>query len=97
MNNFQQRAVGVIAGVGIAIAITIFFMIVVHLSDHFFNFAEWMPKIMISASALMEVLLAGVVIALWRKRRPMAVGILCTAVLLGTHFAMYISTHHLGR
>jgi hypothetical protein len=96
MNNFQQRAVGVISGIGITVAVTILLMILIHLSDHFFNFADWMPKIVMSMSVLAELLFVGAVIALWRKRRPMAVGILFTAILLGTHFAMYMSTH-LGR
>jgi hypothetical protein len=97
MGNFQKWTVGVLSGIGLTILATALLMTVVHLSDYFFNFAGWMPKIVIGMSALAEVLFVGAVIALWRKRRPMAAGILFTAILLGTHFAMYISTHHLGR
>jgi hypothetical protein len=98
MNDFQKRAVGVVSGVGIAAAVTICFMVLVHGSAHVFGFtdAPWMMKFVIVMAWVMEVLFAGTVIALWRKRRPMAVGILLTAILLGTHFAMYMSTH-LGR
>lgn len=97
MNNFQKRTAGALAGVGLTIAATILLMIIVHLSDYFFDFAGWLPKIIITMSALAEVLFVGAVIALWRKKRPMAVGILFTAILLGTHFAVYISNHHLPR
>jgi hypothetical protein len=97
MSNFQKWTVGVISGVGLTIAATAILMSLIHLSDHLFGFAELMPKIMIAMSGLAEVLFVGAAIALWRKRRPMAAGILFTAILLGTHFAMYISSHHLGR
>jgi len=96
MNTFQKRAVGVISGVGLTVAVTFLLMVLIHLSDHLFGFAEWMPRIVMTMSVLAEVLFVGAVIALWRKRRPMAIGILFTAILLGTHFAMYMSTH-LGR
>jgi hypothetical protein len=98
MNDFQKRAVGVVSGVGIAVAVTICFVILVHGSAHIFGFtdAPWMMKFVMVMAWVMEVLFVGAVIALWRKKRPVAVGILLTAILLGTHFAMYMSTH-LGR
>jgi hypothetical protein len=98
MNDFQKRAVGVVSGIGIAAAVTICFMVFVHGSAHIFGFTDspWMMKFAIVMAWVMEALFVGAVIALWRKRRPMAVGILLTAIMLGTHFAMYMSTH-LGR
>ena len=98
MNDFQKRAVGVISGIGIAVAVTICFMVLVHGSAHIFGFADspWMMRFVMVMAWVMEALFVGAVIALWRKRRPMAIGILLSAILLGTHFAMYISTH-LGR
>jgi hypothetical protein len=98
MNDFQKRAVGVISGVGIAAAVTICFMVLVHGSAQIFGFTHspWMVKFAMLMAIVMEVLFVFTVVALWRKRRPMAVGILLAAILLGTHFAMYMSTH-LGR
>jgi hypothetical protein len=98
MNDFQKRAVGVISGVGIAVGVTICFMVLTHGSAHIFGFDDspWMMKFALLMAMVMEVLFVVTVIALWRKRRSMAVGILLTAILLGTHFAMYAS-NHLGR
>jgi hypothetical protein len=99
MNDFQKRAIGGLSGVGIAVAVTICFMVLVHGSAHVFGFDDspWMMRFVMVMAWAMEVLLVGAVIALWRKRRPIAVGILFTAILLGTHFAVYMSSHHLGR
>ena len=36
------------------------------------------------------------VIVLWRRRRPMAVGILFTAILPGTHIEMHFATQLAG-
>ncbi len=55
-----------------------------------------MMRFVMVVAWLMELIFVGGVIALWRKRRPMAIGILFTAILLGTHFAMYMSAH-MGR
>jgi hypothetical protein len=33
---------------------------------------------------------------LWRRRKPMAVGILLSAMLLATHFVMHIMSHWNG-
>jgi len=95
MNDFQKRAVGVMTGIGIAVAVTVCFMVLVHGSAHIFGFTDspWMMRFAMVMAAVLEVLFVGSVIALWRKRRPMAIGILLTAILLGTHFAMYMSTH----
>jgi len=95
MNDFQKRAIGVISGVGIAAGVTICFMVLVHGSAHVFGFSDspWMMRFAMLMAVVMEVLLVVTVIALWRKRRPMAVGILFTAILLGTHFVMHLASH----
>jgi hypothetical protein len=98
MNDFQKRALGGLSGVGIAAAVTICFMVLVHGTAHVFGFdnSPWLPRVAVVMAWVMEVLFVGAVIALWRKRRPVAVGILLSAILLGTHFAIYMSTH-MGR
>ena len=40
-----------------------------------------------------EITFVVAIVALWRKRRPMALGILLTAVILATHFAVHIANH----
>ncbi len=46
--------------------------------------------------ALPEIAFVFGTIKLWKKRRPMALGILVSAVILGTHFAMHIASHWQG-
>jgi hypothetical protein len=90
MNDFQKRAVGVISGVGIAVAVTICLLVVIHLSGN----PERLPWIAWTVIAtLLEIGFAIIAIALWRKRRPMAVGVLLSAALLGTHFVMHLASH----
>jgi hypothetical protein len=90
MNDFQKRAVGVISGVGIAVAVTICLLVVIHLSGN----PERIPWIAWTVIAtLTEIGFVIAAIALWRKRRPMAVGILVSAALLGTHFVMHLASH----
>jgi hypothetical protein len=98
MNDFQKRAAGVGLGIGIAVAVTICFMVLVHGSAYVFGFdhAPWMMKFVMVVAWAMEAIFVGAVITLWRKRRPVAVGILLSAILLATHFAMYMSAH-MGR
>ncbi len=45
---------------------------------------------------LPEVLFVVGTVRLWRKRKPMAVGILLAAVIFATHFAMHIVSHFRG-
>jgi hypothetical protein len=91
MNDFQKRAVGVISGVGIAVAVTACLLAGIHLSGD----PERIPWVAWAVIAgLMEAAFAIAAIVLWRKRRPMAVGILLSAVLLGTHFVMHLASTH---
>ena len=48
----------------------------------------WMAVIVIP-----EIIFVLAIVTLWRKRRPMALGILLTAIILATHFAVHIATH----
>ena len=91
MNDFQKRAVGVISGVGIAVAVTACLLVGIHLSGDPERI-PWMAWTVIAG--LLEAAFAITVIALWRKRRPMAVGILLSAALLGTHFVMHLASTH---
>jgi hypothetical protein len=90
MNDFQKRTVGVISGVGIAVATVICLLVAIHLATD----PERMSRMAwIAIATLMETAFAIAAIALWRKRRPMAVGILVSAVLLGTHIVMHLASH----
>ncbi len=43
-----------------------------------------------------EIIFVVGIVALWRKRKPMAIGILLAALMLGTHFAMHVAKHWNG-
>jgi hypothetical protein len=45
---------------------------------------------------LPEIIFVIGIVKLWKKRKPMAVGILLAAVMLGTHFVMHIVSHFNG-
>jgi len=45
---------------------------------------------------LPETLFVLGIVRLWKTKRPMAIGILLAAVILGTHFAMHIVNHFAG-
>lgn len=92
MNTVQKRAVGLISGVGISIVAIACILVAIHLLGRFIPSAD-PSRFSLSAwavfAALTEAAFVGAVIALWKKRRPMAVGILISAILLGTHMAMH--------
>ena len=96
MNVFQKRALGFIAGSAIALVAAIAILALIHLSADLFSLGnpERMSR---TAWALIAALSEGAVIvaaiALWRKRRPMAVGILLSAIAIGAHVAIHLSTH----
>jgi hypothetical protein len=96
MNVVQRRAVGFISGIAIVIVAAIAILSAVHVSAPFFSFSspERMPKsVWLLIATLAEGAFIAAVIALWRKRRPMAVGILLSAIAIGTHVAIHLSTH----
>jgi hypothetical protein len=94
MNEIGKRTVGVISGVAIAALLVICVMVLLHLSFHLFSvgpdtvpFFAWLL-----IAGLTETAFIVAAVRLWRKRRPMAVGILLSAVLVGTHVAMYLAS-----
>jgi len=95
MNDLRKRAVGIVSGVGIAAALAFSLL---YLASHFLPFAdpERMPRLAwLIVITLPEVSFIFAAIALWRKRRSMAVGILLLAIVLATHFAIHLATHGL--
>ena len=44
-----------------------------------------------------EIIFAVIAIKLWRKRRPIAIGVLATAVLLAAHVVTHVATDGIPR
>ena len=97
LKNIGKKAAGLISGVVIAagvLAICAFGL--VRLSFLLFPgwqlqrmpWAEWMIVIVIPETIFMVT-----AVALWRKRRSIAAGILLSAITLITHFLVHIATH----
>ncbi len=93
-----KDAVGVASGIVIAVAVTgSAFGLVRKL---FYLFPAWdlgpMPW-WVAMIGIPEVIFIVTAVALWRKRRSMAVGILLSAVTLVAHFIVHVATHGNGQ
>jgi len=95
MNEIGKRTVGVISGVAIAALLVICVMALLHLSFHLFSFGpDTVPLFAwVLIVGLVEAAFVVAAVKLWRKRRPMAIGILLTAVVVGTHVVMHFAGH----
>jgi hypothetical protein len=93
-NGTGNRTVGILTGAGIAGMLVVCAFGAVDLLFHLFPKWDlgpmpwWMAVIVIP-----EIIFVVSIVTLWRKRRPMALGILLTAIILATHFAVHIATH----
>src|SRR5271163_118049 len=93
MNEVGKRTVGVVSGVAIAALLVICVMALLHLSFHLFSFtADTVPLFAwLLIVGLVETAFVVAAVKLWRKRRPMAIGILLSAAVVGTHVAMFLT------
>jgi hypothetical protein len=93
-NGTGNRTVGILMGAGIAGMLVVCAFGLVDLLFHLFP--KWdlgpMPWWMV-VIVIPEIIFVLSIVLLWRKRRPMALGILLTAIILVTHFAVHIATH----
>ena len=89
-----KKTVGVISGIVIALAVagcaygTVWLLFYLFPAWDLGPVPWWLPMIV-----LPEIIFIVAAVALWRKRRFMAVGILLSAVTLGTHFIIHVTTH----
>jgi hypothetical protein len=95
--NIGKKTVGVMSGVIIAVAVLatcafglvrLSFFLVPGWDVERVPWAEWLAVIVIP-----ETIFLFTAVALWRKRRSMAVGILLSAIVLVAHFVVHITTH----
>jgi hypothetical protein len=94
MNDTKDKAVGMLLGVAVAAVLTVcafgLYMLAVHffpsITEHRVPWISWLTVI-----ALPEAIFITAVVVFWRKRRAMAIGILISAMVLGTHFILHVA------
>ncbi len=99
MNDIGKKTVGMLAGVGIAALLILCATGVLLLGFRFFpgldmehmKWTHWLAVIVV------ETIFVIAAVKLWRKRAPMAVGILLTAILLAAHVVIHVTTHWNGQ
>ncbi len=96
MNDIGKRAVGVASGIAIAFTLVLCAVGLLFLTAYLFpslgldrlEWTHWLTVIVIP-----EAIFIVAAMKLWRKRGPMAVGILLSAIVLAVHFAIHVATH----
>ncbi len=96
MNNIGQKATGLISGVIMAFAVVacalglvrLFFVLFPAWDIERMPWAEWLAVIVVP-----ETIFIVTSVAVWRRRRSMAVGILLSAITLITHFVIHVAAH----
>jgi hypothetical protein len=96
MNTIGQKATGVISGVGMAFAVVacafgfvrLFFLLFPAWDIERMPWAEWLGVIVVP-----ETIFIVTSVAVWRRRRSMAVGIVLSAITLITHFVIHVAAH----
>jgi hypothetical protein len=99
MRDIGRKATWLLMGVVMAAVFAVFAYGLLRASIHFFPslyvgrvpWVAWLTVIVLPEAAF-----ATGVVMLWRRRKPMAVGILLSAMLLATHFVMHIMSHWNG-
>jgi hypothetical protein len=99
VKDIKQKAAGVAWGVAIASVFAVFAYGLLRVSFHYFpslyvGRVPWVAWLVVIA--LPETAFAAGAVMLWRRQRPMALGILLSAMLLATHFAIHILNHWNG-
>jgi hypothetical protein len=89
-----KKAAGVASGIVIVLAVTFFAFALVR--QLFYAFPAWdlgsMPW-WVAMIVIPEIIFLVTAVALWRKRRSMATGILLSAIVLVVHFVVHAATH----
>lgn len=93
--SFAKKAVGVILGIVIAAAVAGTAFGIVHLLFRLFPAWDLGPvPWWVAVIVIPEIIFVVAIVALWRKRRYMAEGILLSAIVLITHFILHVANHY---
>lgn len=97
-NDIGKKTVGVLSGIAVAAAVILCAFGVVWLLFRFFPGWElgpvpWWAVVIVAP----EISFIAGVVMLWRRKRPMAVGILLMAITVATHVVMHVAAHGTSR
>jgi hypothetical protein len=96
LKHIRRNAAGTLSGIGIAVGVLVAAFGLVRLLLVIFpgstlrgvESAEMLAVIVVP-----ETIFVVAAVALWRKRRPMAVGLVLSAVILVAHVVVHVTTH----
>lgn len=93
MDNFGKKTGWLFAGMGAALVAGIAAALAFHLAMYFYpplrpSGPPWLPWLV-----LISIPQVFFIVKFWRKRRPVALGILFMALAMSSHFAMYAIRH----
>lgn len=94
MNSTTRKTLGVLTGMGLALALALaafglLFLTAVLFPSLHLDHAEWTHILFIIV--LPEIVFVAAAVRLWRSRTPVAAGILITAAVLATHVLMHFA------
>ena len=99
MKDLGKQIAGLLLGVAMAIALTFCAFGLLQVSLHFFPVLEFggVPwAAWVTVFAIPEMIFIVGAVKLWQKKRPMAIGILLSAIIFATHFVMHLVNHWNG-
>jgi hypothetical protein len=98
VNDNQKRVLGVMTGVGTGFLLAVGGFVLLLVVLHLFSDPGQMPfAAQLTIVGVPEIIFAVIAIKLWRKRRPIAVGVLSSAILLAAHVVTHVATHGVPR
>jgi hypothetical protein len=96
LKHMRRTAAGTLAGIGIAVGVLVAAFGLVRLLLVIFP-APTLKGVesvqMLAVIVVPETIFVVAAVALWRKRRPMAVGLVLSAVTLVAHVVVHLTTH----
>jgi len=96
LKHMRRTAAGTLAGIGIAVGVLVSAFGLVRLLLVIFP-APTLKGVesvqMLAVIVVPETIFVVAAVALWRKRRPMAVGLVLSAVTLVAHVVVHLTTH----
>lgn len=98
VNDNQKRVLGVMTGVGTGFLLAVGGFVLLLVVLHLISDPARMPfAAQLTIVGVPEIIFAVIAIKLWRKRRPIAIGVLATAILLAAHVVTHVATHGIPR
>jgi len=97
MKDVGKKAAGMVVGMVMAVGLGLCALGLLVLSFHLFpslERAEWVHWL--TVIVIPETICIIAVAALWQKRRPVALGILLSAIAMATHVVIHVASHWKG-